>query len=153
MKKVKLSPDDYQNLKEFLGVFFDKFFPQVSLSPDQHPLALLETLERSSLAQAQKGLEMTINDCVELSSDWSAEQVSAADAELKSRGLIPLTEVRRRYSRKYFQVLKRGRIKSEQEYYLLKGIASGGSIEAGAIEVVQIESMLEQYEKLVAGGT
>ena len=101
------------------------------------------------MSQARKGLEMAINDIVEDTSDWSPEQVTAFDAELKSHGIIALTEVRHRYSRKYLQVLKRAHIKSEQEYYLLKGIADGGGIEPGAIEREQIESMLEQYEKLV----
>ena len=140
---------EYEKLKVFLGLYTDWFFPKVGAKPENHPLIFLANLEKKSLANARRGLQMAVNDIVEMSSEWSPEQVAAADAKFASHGTFTLTEVRHRYSRKYLQVLKRGHIKSEQEYYLLKGIADGGGIEPGATEREKIESMLGQYEKLI----
>ncbi|WOI45554.1 hypothetical protein [Acidovorax sp. BLS4] len=44
------------------------------------------------------------------------------------------------------QMLKRGLLRSETEYYLLKGVADGGGIEPGATEGQQIEAMLAAFE-------
>lgn len=146
MKKENLSTDDYEKLKTFMGLYFDWYMAKPHSKPENHPLRVIEISEKKSLSQAKRGLEMAINDCVEMSSDWTPEQVAEADARFAGRDTFTLSEVRRHYSRKYFQVLKRGRIQSVQEYYLVKGIADGGGIEAGAIERVQIESMLAQFE-------
>jgi len=148
MKNPKISPDTYQSYKAFMAFFFDKYFDSLpSLAPEDHPLAVLNSIEKTSLSNARKGLEMAINDCVEKSADWSAEKVAAADAELQSQGLISLTEVRQSFSKKYLRVLKRGSIQSEQEFYLIKSIVDGGSLKVGPIEWTQLTTMLEQYEK------
>lgn len=131
-----------------MAFFFDKYFdPLPSLAPEHHPLAVLNSTEKTSMSNARKGLEMAINDCVEKSGDWSAERVAAADAELQSQGLISLTEVRQSFSKKYLRVLKRGSIQSEQEFYLIKSIVDGGSLKVEPIEWAQLTTMLEQYEK------
>ena len=98
--KTKLLPNEYQSFKEFFRFFFEKYFPRALLTPEQHPIAVLETLEISSLSKARKGLEMALRDCVEMTNDWSPDQISAADADLNKNGLILLTELRDRFSRK-----------------------------------------------------
>jgi hypothetical protein len=56
-----------------------------------------------------------------------------------------LSEVRQRYSTKYLQILKRGTIRSETEYYLVKGIVDGGGIEPGATDVTQLQAMMNDF--------
>lgn len=92
---------------------------------------------------------MAINDIVEETANWRPEAVAAADARFAAAGTFTLSEVRRRYSKKYLQILKRGVIRSETEYYLLKGIRDGGSIEAGASEGQQIEALMAAFEARV----
>ncbi len=146
MKKEKLKPEAYEKLKVFMGLYFDWYMARPHSSPKSHPLLVLTEFEKTSLSQAGRGLEMAINDCVEMSSDWTPGQVAEADAKFTSHGTFTLTEIRRRYSRKYLQILKRGVVRSEKEYYLLKGMVDGGSIETGATEGQQIEAMLAAYE-------
>lgn len=96
---------------------------------------------------------MAVNDVVEMSSDWKPSQLAEADARFAAVGALTLSEVRRRYSKKYLQVLKRGAIRSEAEYYLIKGIADGAGIEPGATESKQLQAMMSDFETRFAGSS
>ena len=129
-----------------MGKFFDWFKTQSYTKPEHHPLVVMAGFEKTSPANARRGLLITINDMVEDTVNWKPEAVAAADARFAAAGTFTLSEVRRRYSKKYLQILKRGEIRSETEYYLLKGIRDGGGIEAGATEGLQIEAMMAVFE-------
>ena len=81
-----------------------------------------------------------------------AGSVADADRRMAACNTYSLSEVRRRYSRKFLRVLKRGRISNIEEYYLLKGVADGGSIEPGATEGEQIETLMADYEARLGKG-
>jgi len=145
-KGVNILTEDYDKAKLFVGNFYDLYMRRASSKPESHPIAVLENFELKSMANARRGLAMAINDIVEDTSGWHPEQVASANREMNKVGAFTLSEIRRRYSKKYFQVLKRGVIRSETEYYLLKGIVDGGGIEPGATEGQQIEAMLAAFE-------
>ncbi|GKT26116.1 hypothetical protein [Acidovorax sp. SUPP3334] len=146
MSTEKISDEDYQKLKAFLGNFFDWYNARPNMPAEIHPLYMAEIIERRSMKDAQRGLQMAINDTVEDTSNWTPDAIAAADARFAAAGTFTLSEVRRRYSKKYLQILKRGLIRSETEYYLLKGVADGGGIEPSATEGQQIEAMLAAFE-------
>jgi hypothetical protein len=146
MTKQSLSNDDYQSLKVFLDRHFEWYTPKYPTTPADTPSQFLARIEATSLANAKKGLQMAINDIVEDSADWTPEQIAAADARFSAAGTFTLSEVRQRYSKKYLQILKRGTIRSETEYYLVKGIIDGGGIEPGATEATQLQAMMNDFE-------
>ena len=146
MPKDKLSSEDYEKLKMFMGHFFDWYQAFAGMPSEIHPLAVLLGFEKKSLSGAKQGLQEAINDIVEFTGNWHPEQVAEADAKFAAAGTFTLTEVRRRYSKKYLQLLRRGVIRKETEYYLLKGILDGGGMEPGATESEQIQTMLLAFE-------
>ena len=148
-----LPEDEYEKLKKFMGLFYEWFEAKPQHPPEVHPLVVMEGLEKKSRSQAKRGLEMAINDCVEVSSGWSPEVIALADKRFLLNGAPSLSQVRARYSRKYLQVLKRGNIKSLKEYYLVKGILDGGGIEPGAGEAGKLAAMLADYESRVPPGS
>jgi hypothetical protein len=150
MIKQSLSNEDYQSLKVFLDRHFEWYTPKYPTTPADTPSQFLARIEARSLANAKKGLQMAVNDIVEESADWTPEQVAAADARFSAAGTFTLSEVRQRYSKKYLQILKRGVIRSETEYYLVKGIIDGGGIEPGATESTQLQVMLNDFEARLA---
>jgi hypothetical protein len=148
MATEKLSTEDYNKLKAFIGYFCDWYEAIPNLEPEHHPLAVAARIEKEyGLANAKRGAQMAINDIVEDTADWTPEQVAAADAKFAGHNSFTLSEVRQRYSRKYLQLLKRGSIRTEQEYYLLKNIYDGGMTEPGAGEMEQMGAMLQAYEE------
>jgi hypothetical protein len=46
----------------------------------------------------------------------------ALDLQLRERGLVTLSELRRRFSGDYARILRRGKISNETQYYLVMGI-------------------------------
>ncbi|MBI3102663.1 MAG: hypothetical protein HYY98_14100 [Burkholderiales bacterium] len=144
-----MTTDEYQLLKLFFDRYFDWYTPKYSTTPPGPPSQFLENIEKTSLANAKKGLQMAINDIVEETANWTPEAVAAANVRFAAAGTFTLSEIRRRYSKKYLQILKRGVIRSEAEYFLLKGIRDGGSIEAGATEGMQIEALMAAFETKV----
>lgn len=137
----------YEELKKFVSLFYEWFMFKPHHRPESHPLVVLEKLENKSKAQAMRGLQIAINDCVEDSSEWSPEVVALVDKRFFLNGAPSLSEVRAKYSRKYLQILKRGGIKSLDEYYIVKGIVDGGGIEPGAGESEKLIAMLDEYEQ------
>lgn len=148
-----MTEEEYERLKKFMGLFYEWFEAKPHHPPEIHPLVVMKGLEKKSRSQAKRGLEMAINDCVELSSEWSPEVIALADKRFLLSGAPSLSQVRARYSRKYLQVLKRGNIKSLKEYYLVKGILDGGGIEPGAGEAEKLAAMLADYEGRVPPGS
>ena len=147
MDTEKISPGDYEQLKKFIVLYLDWFIPKAG-KPEDHPLIFIADLEKKSLASAKRALQMAINDTVEMTSSWGSEQVAEADERFAAHGAFTLSHVRRRYSRKYHAILKRGLICTEAEYYLLKGILDGVD-DVDAVDGRQIESLLTAFETKV----
>lgn len=147
----RLSDEDYGRLKTFFLCYLDWFIPDEHKSqlPEDQPLAFLGRLEKASLANAKKGLQMAINDTVEATLSWDQQQVANADAKFAAAGTFTLSEVRRRYSKKFDEVMKRGVIRSETEYYLLKGVLDGTIRNAHSGEDKKIDAMLSAFEAKV----
>ena len=148
MAKRKLTSEQYQELKKFLGFFSIRYMGLQEDTLGNKLIVAFDDLEKSAPARAADGLVMVINDCIEMSCDWTREKVAALDAELKKRSLITLTDLRYRYSRQYARVVKRARISNDEEYYLLKGVVDGGSLELSADEKIVLDKMIEAYENL-----
>lgn len=141
-----LPDDEYQGLKKFMGLFYEWFEAKPNHPPEIHPVTVLEGFERRSLSQAKRGLAMAVNDCIEVSADWPPERVAAVDQELLKSGAPSLSMVRAKYSRKYIKILRRGVLKSLEEYYLVKGILDGGGLLPGAVEADQLSAMMASFE-------
>lgn len=146
VSKERLSEEDYQALKVFLDKHFEWYARKYPTTPSVTPSQFLEKIEATSRANARKGLQMALNDIAEDTMDWTPEQVAAADAKFTAVGTFTLSEVRRRYSKKYLQILKRGVIHSETEYYLIKGVIDGGGIEPGVTEDEPLRAMMSDFE-------
>lgn len=147
-----MSEEEFEGLKKFLGFFYEWFEAKPQHPPEIHPLVVMAELEQKSRSQARRGLEMAINDCVEVSSHWAPELVAVANERFVLNGAPSLSQVRAKYSRKNLQVLKRGDIKSLNEYYLVKGVLDGGGIEPGAGESGKLAAMLADYERRLPPG-
>lgn len=153
VKNEKLMTNEqYERLKRFMGLYSDWYMSIPNSSPSSHPLVVLEGWEKTAPAKAKKGLLMAVNDIVEMSSNWSPDQISEADRRFIASGAPSLSEIRKTYSRKYQRIMKRGFIKSIEEYYMVKGIVDGGVGEPDPSERENLFAMLRSYEMQVIPG-
>lgn len=112
-------------------------------------MAVLERTEKISRTNAARGLAITITDLIEMSMDWPIDRVAEVDLQFSSSGLITLSELRRRYSRSYKKIVKRGRIKSLEEYYLIKNMVEGNYSDDD--ELQKLATLLEDFEEKIPG--
>lgn len=136
---------EYAELKEFLSFYAERYLNMKGLPADKHPIASLESLANRSLRMALDGLHQAINDCVEMSLHFDHEEVDEFDAQLRSRGIVTLSELRRRYSRSYAKILRRGQIRSETEYHLARSVLNDPT-EKTPEEIKLLNELISNYE-------
>jgi hypothetical protein len=123
---LRVDPDDYEPLKAFFAWAADHLLGiPMSLPPDQHPFAVLAALEAGSPARAREGLAMAIGDIIEMCEGFSADRVAAVDARLAAEDIMTLTQVRARFWARVQQILKRGAVRGERDYYALRNVVEG----------------------------
>lgn len=84
---------------------------------------------------------MAICDVVDFTSVWPASDVSACDHELSQSGLPTLSEVRARFSKLVQRVVRRGHIKSDDEFYALRN-----AVEQQGADSAGLWRLLDAYE-------
>ena len=136
---------EYAKMKDFLSFYAERYFDVEGLSPDKQPIASLEALEKKSMKMAFNGLHQAINDCVEMSIHIDHTEVEKLDSQLRSRGIVTLSELRRRYSKSYAKIMERGRIKNKAEYYLVCNVLHDPT-EKAPEERKLLEELISDYE-------
>jgi hypothetical protein len=136
---------EYMKMKDFLSFYAERYLRAEGLHPDKQPIASLEALEKKSMKMAFNGLLQAINDCVEMSLHFDHTEVEKLDAQLRSRGIVTLSELRRRYSKSYAKIMKRGQIKNETEYYLVRNVLYDPT-EKAPEERRLLEKLISDYE-------
>jgi hypothetical protein len=137
---------EYAKMKAFLAFYVERYFLNLeTLPPEKWPIASLEALEKKGMNRALKGLRQAINDCVERSFHFDHAEVESLDSELQKRGVVTLSELRRRYSKSYAKIMKRGQIKNEIEYYLVRSVLYDPT-EKAPEERKLLEELISVYE-------
>jgi hypothetical protein len=140
---------DYVKMKAFFSFYVGRYYSNLeSLPPEKWPIACLEALEKKGMKTAFKGLRQAINDSVEMSFRFNHAEVEKLDSELRERGIVTLSEMRRLYSKGYAKIVKRGRIRNDTEYYHISNVLHDPT-EKPSEEVELLEKLITDYEKLV----
>jgi hypothetical protein len=140
------SEREYDELSAFLAHFATKYW---GFAPDNpiHPANVgREMVAQFGKAKALVGLRQAINDVIEDSQDFSPSQVAKFDCELRELGIVSLSELRHRHSRQYRQIRKRGEIKNESEFYLIKAILEETSPILAPEERESLNEMMRRFE-------
>ena len=138
---MRIDPSEYARLRSWLSHMVPKVFPSDLLTPETHPIAVLDRLALKAPAKARSGLGMAIGDVVEFASDWPVSEVTACDRELSQLGLPTLSQVRARFSKLAQRVVRRGQIKSDDEFYALRN-----AVEQPGPDPATFWSLLEAYK-------
>ena len=91
---------DYAKLKKSLAFLFDRYAPAGLISPEAHPIRVLERMEKDRMTMARRGLAVAIADMIEATQDFSAAQIREADAEMQKLGAYTLSFLRSRLTRR-----------------------------------------------------
>jgi hypothetical protein len=143
---VDLSDAEYQELKKFFFFYCDHYIPVRGLSPEKR-IANIEELEKRNYKRAVQGLRQAFGDILESTKRLDPAEVKKIDAALENHNLVTLSDLRRRFSRVYANIVKRGRIRNETEYHLVRGIIESGSQGMTSRELDNIGKMIAEFEE------
>ena len=140
---------EFQELQKFVSFFLDYFFKSVPKTTSS--TAADQPKEKVTRRQWLEGHRQAASDFVEMSDEMQPAEIARLDAELRSRGIVTLSEMRRRYSRAYKRIVKRGAIKNDTEFYIINGVLS--DLESGISEEErqQLGALISQYENKIRG--
>lgn len=135
-------------MKAFLRFFSERFLDQRVASADDRPLAVLARQELESPERAASGLRMAVNNCMEISAPWPLSQIVALDAEMHAKGLLSLSRVRSRVWGRYAAMLKRGRVRTGDEFAVAQAVLADASLVQALPEAERrsLQAMVQAYE-------
>ncbi len=90
---------------------------------------------------------MAVNNCLEISSPWPLSQVIALDAEMHTKGLLSLSHVRSRVWGRYAAMLKRGLVRTGDEFAVAQAVLADQSLVQTLPEAERqsLQSMVRAY--------
>jgi hypothetical protein len=137
---------EYVELNAFVDMYAT-YFRKIDPGSDAHPTNVGKRIVAAvGFSKALVGLRQAVNDCLEGLQDLSPLEVQQLDTALRQSGIVTLTELRRRHCRKYKAVLKRGAVRSETEYYMVKAVLDERTDALSETEVATLGDMLVGYE-------
>jgi hypothetical protein len=145
IRMKKAANPEYATMKAFLSFYTDRYSNLERLPPEARPIACLEILEKMGKAMAARGLRQAINDCLDQSLVFDHKEVERLDSELRARGIVTLSELRRHHSKAYAKIMKRAHIKNDTEFYLLRSVLDDPT-EKTAEERALLEKLVFGYE-------
>ena len=138
---------DYEELLAFMGFFATRCL-QI---PEDHPvhprLIAREVAEGIGKAAALAGMQQAIYAAVETLEDFSEAQLEEFDAELKARGIVTLSELRRRNEALHAAIRERGALASEMEFYFVQHVLEETAPILDPEERARLERMVAHYDK------
>ena len=144
------SPEKEREYAE-LAAFLDLWSTHVNkIDPGNpaHPTNVgREILAQYGFSKALEGMRQAINDTLEDLPDLSPESIRELDAILQSGGVVTITELRRRCSSRYRTILKRGALRNETDYHLVKNILDDVDSSIDAAERDHLCTMLLAFEQ------
>jgi hypothetical protein len=93
-----------------------------------------------------RGLKEGINDTLTKATWWTPEKRASVDGALLSKGLPSVGQMLLILRKRHIAILKRGRIRNDEEFYIVKEVVSCLDFGVGTDERAAFDKMLYQYE-------
>lgn len=138
---------EYSELLSFVSIFATHVW-NIDPADPVHPANVARHIATTrGKARALIGARQAANDAIESLQSYTQRQLAALDAKLQQAGSVTLAEMRRRYSRQYKAVVKRGSIRNDTEFYLVKGIRDSCAEALGKDEQATLSSLLLAFKQ------
>ncbi|MBB1285111.1 hypothetical protein HRH25_12070 [Flavisolibacter sp. BT320] len=145
---VKITQENYATYKMIFEIFMHHLYRNYTahFSPETSPLAALNRWEAQSKSMARRGLQAGLNDCLSNLRDYPEADLIALNAELEKLNLPSLQTLSGAIEKTKKQVLKSEKIKTIDQYYIIKEILDDTTSEISADERLILNSSLSTYE-------
>jgi hypothetical protein len=134
----------YESLKSFIRIYTETVIDVTVLPEDQRPMHLLAQREKRSMADARRAVRETAADVVSNLAGESAQKLAEFSSRLAAANAPSIASVRAMVSKKLGAAIKRGKLKNEEEFYLVKDLLDSPSLPDD--ERRKLEMMLDTFE-------
>jgi len=119
-----------------------------------HPIAVYREMNASGLSagQLRGGIRQAVRDCVSSAADLPLSKIEEIDHELRAANLRTLTSLRAEFTRNLAGVLKRGRLRSEEDYYFAVNVIEDGAISMTAEDRRALAELVAFWEASSSAG-
>jgi hypothetical protein len=92
------------------------------------------------------GMKQGINDVLAMAKDWPAEDRKRIDDALVAKGMPSLRKMEARLKKKHQRILARGRIKNDEEFYIVAEILSDSEFDISESDRSKLGKISFTYE-------
>jgi hypothetical protein len=137
---MKLTPDEWLDLYCILMRYYDGVYPGV-----ESMLANVEQRDPRQPITGLSGLKQTVHELFTLHSPFLEHEREQLDGELKKKGLPPLHVIEARRTKSFRSILKRQRIRSEDEAYIVQGLLEDDKASISDDERAEFARLMNEF--------
>ena len=145
---IKVTQDNYPTYKKVFEIISQRLYKDMNdtLPVEANPVNVLNSWETQSRSIARRGLQAGLNDCLSTVSHYPKEIFEDIDSELERNGLPNLYTLAGFVQKTVRQVLKTGKIKTIDQYYIIKEVLDDTFSEISAEERQSLFNCLTNFE-------
>lgn len=145
---IKVTHENYSAYKKVFEIFCNHVFnfDEHNLPADTDPRTVLNRWEAKSKSLAKRGLQTSLNDFLSNLNDYSKEIIADINSELEKNKLPNIKELSGAIQKAMKQVVKTGKIKNIDQYYIVKEILDETVSKISADERSKLSDCLRNYE-------
>jgi len=145
---IKITDENYSTYKAIFEVFwthYSKLLPtELNVSPT--PIDVLNQFEARGNSYGKRSLQSGIGDLVFMAQDVPSIIIQAIDKDLKEKNLPDFNSFKAAILGTQNKVLKRGKIKNLDEYYIVQELISDMSNDLTEDERQRLSSYIREFE-------
>jgi len=119
---MKISPEEYDQARAWFCVVWESLRKHAGLLDKHSPISALDGIAATSPSKARQGLSMAISDIFSLMDSWPDTAVTELEAQLAEASLPRFADMRLRFDRAIRNIVRRGQIRNEREYYAIRNV-------------------------------
>jgi len=136
--------NSHEGLKRFFEIYTETMIDLSSVPEDERPMYLIAQFEKRSPAAGKQSVRLGVSDALADVRNAPAEKVALFSERLAAANAPSIATVRAMMSKKLAPALKRGVLKSEEEFYLVKDLLDSPGLPDE--ERKKLETMLDAFE-------
>jgi hypothetical protein len=134
----------HEGLKRFFEIYTETMVDLSSVPEDERPMYLIAQFEKQSPAAGRQSVRLGVSDALADVKNAPAEKVAVFSERLAAANAPSIASARAMMSKKLALAIKRGVLKSEEEFYLVKDLLDSPSLPDD--ERRKLEIMLDTFE-------
>ena len=144
---IKITADNYEYYKKMYSIIWDFQSGGSSAMNPYSPIEILKEWESKSMSLARKGLKEGLRDSISMIMSCTKEEKENLNIELKKQNFQDLNLIYASIKNTPIMVLKRGYLKSQDEFYIIKDVVTDTTAFITDEQRKELNELLTKFEE------